>query len=169
MQIPRALIEGGMWRWALAIGFAVALGGGVWAYDVFSPQIRAAWPRWKAEGQPWVREALLWIEFLGSIALTVTILCWATALLFCLLGVVLFALLHLAERSLARTRPAGRLRQTLRKEWVLGTVLNVLASIGSLGVLTALLGRRLDGWDLGIQAAVSAAVELIVLQILFAG
>jgi hypothetical protein len=164
-----------LWRWALAAGFAVALGGGVWAYDVLAPQIRASWPRWKAKGLPWVREALLWIEFLASIALTLTILCWATAVLFCLLGVIMFTLLHLLERLSARGRHAGRFRQgerivgvLLRKEWVAGTILNIMASTGSLAVLTVLLDRRLDYWDLAIQVAVSAAVELIVLQVLFA-
>jgi len=175
-HIQRALVQGGLWRWALAVGFAVALGGGVWAYDVLVPQIRASWPRWKAEGLPWVREALQWIEFLVSITLTLTILCWATAILFCLLGMAVFTLLHLLDRFLARGRHTGRVRRAecivgvlLRKEWVVGTILNVLASTVSLAVLTILLDRQLDYWDLGIQIAVSAAVELIVLQVLFAG
>jgi hypothetical protein len=57
----------------------------------------------------------------------------------------------------------------LLKDRLLGTALNLLASLAALAALTVILGRPLDYWDIGIQVTISAAIELIVLQVLFAG
>ena len=170
----RALFQRGLWRWALAIGFAIALGGGLWAYDVYGADVRALWPRWKTEGAPWVREALLWIEFLASVVLTAALLCWCTTSLFCLLCLFFFTLPNLlgrlssrspSDRRLAR---AHRIAQTaLQRDALVGTLLNLLASAGALAMLPVVLKRTLDYWDIGIQAVISIAIELIVLQVLF--
>lgn len=171
----RGLVHGGVWRWALATGFAVALGGGAWAYDVFGAEIRASWPRWKAEGAPWLRNTLLWLEFLASITVTIAVLCWSTAFFFCLLAVLTFSLPRLLNWLCQRFSSWRRLDQTRRtvdaivqRERIVGTILNLLASFGALVTLRVVLGRSLDLWDLGIQAAISVAVELIVLGVLFA-
>jgi hypothetical protein len=171
----RTLLQEGAWRWALALGFAIALGGGAWAYDVFGSQIQSAWPRWKAEGEPWLRETLLWIEFLTSVTLSIALLCWLTALFFCLFCAMLFGapcLLDRFSRHFTPRRGFDRIRYAvdtfLEKERLLGTVLNLLASLAALVALSNILGRPLDYWDVGIQFAVFAAVELIVLQVLFA-
>jgi hypothetical protein len=168
------LTKGGAWRWVLAVGFAIALGGGAWFYDVFGPKIRALWPHWKVEGRPWIREALLWIEFLASISLSIAVLCWCTALLFSLLCAMLFSLPHLVGWLRKRFRSQQRLTRMqqhvdkiLGHDRLLGTVLNVLASAGALAVLMVIRKRPPDYWDVGIQVAVTAAIELIVLQILF--
>jgi hypothetical protein len=164
-----------VWRWALALGFAIALGGGVWIYDVFGAEIHTLWPRWKAEGEPWLRATLLWIEFLASITVTVAILCWFTALFFCLFCAILFSLPRLLEWCSRRTsfpRRFDQIRRTVgsivERDRLLGTICNLCASIGALFVLTILLRRPLDYWDIGIQVVISTAIELIVLQILFA-
>lgn len=170
-----ALIQGGVWRWALAIGFAVALAGGVWVCDVFGPEILTAWPRWKTEGEPWLRETLLWIEFLASITLATALLCWFTALLFCLFCAILFSLPGLLDWLSRRTSLSRRFDQiqqiahTIRqRDRLFGTILNLLASAGALVTLVVVLERPLDYWDVGIQVAISAAIELIVFQVLFA-
>jgi hypothetical protein len=172
----RALFQGGLWRWALAIGFSVALGGGLWTYDVYGTEIRDSWPRWKAESKPWVRESLLWLEFLTSVTLTIALLCWVSAFLFCLLCVMVFSLPHLLDRVSSRLPSSRRLAQVHRasqtvtqRDRLVGTLLNLLASAGALAVLPVLLGRAPDYWDVGIQAAISIAIELIVLQVLFPG
>jgi hypothetical protein len=172
----RILVRGGVWRWALAVGFAVALGGGVWFYDVYGTQIRSAWPEWKAEGAPWVRESLLWIEFLASITLTCAFLCWASALLFCLSSVLVFSLLGLLKdvyQGHSRTVRSFQIREAVeaiaRHDRLLGTLLNLTSSIGALGLLAVVLKRRLDLWDLGIQLVVSMAMELIVLDLVLIG
>lgn len=171
----RTLIRGGAWRWALALGFAIALGGSAWAYDVYGSNIRALWPTWKTEGDPWLREALLWIEFLASITLTTAILCWLTALFFCLLCALLCGLFVLLDRFAGKLFPrqyVSRVQHTiddiLRRDRVWGTISNILASLSALVALTRLLRRPLDYWDIGIQFAISAAIELIVFQVLFA-
>jgi hypothetical protein len=171
----RTLVHGGAWRWALALGFAIALGGGAWAYDVFGPQIQSAWPRWKAEGNPWLRETLLWIEFLTSITLSIALLCWLTALFFCLFCAMLFGVPYLLDRFSRNFTPRQGFDSiryavdiVLERERLLGTALNLLASLAALVALSNILGRPLDYWDVGIQVAVSAAVELIVLQVVFA-
>jgi len=170
----RALVRGGAWRWALALGFAIALGGGAWAYDVFGPEIRAFWPMWKAEGKPWLRETLLWIEFASSITLTVATLCWFTSLFFCVLCALFFGLSRLLDRCSVRALPEqGLARMRRAMNWIvqhdrlLGSIANALASLAALAVLRILLKRPLDLWDIGIQIMISAAVQLIVLQILF--
>jgi hypothetical protein len=158
----------------LAAGFAIALGGGLWAYDVWGPRIRASWPTWKAEGAPWLRETLLWIEFLASITLTVALLCWCTALSFCLLCALVFGLPYLLDWLGKRVpRPEiDRLRRglelALQRERLLGTLCNLIASAAALVCLARILRRPLDYWDVGIQILISAAFELIVLQVLFA-
>jgi hypothetical protein len=171
----RTLVQGGAWRWALALGFAIALGGGAWAYDVFGPQIQSAWPRWKAEGEPWLRETLLWIEFLASVTLSIALLCWLTALFFCLFCAILLATLYLLNRFSRQFTPhrgfdlvRNAVDTVLEKERMLGTVLNLLASLAALLALSSILKRPLDHWDVGVQLAVSAVIELIVLQVLFA-
>jgi hypothetical protein len=171
----RTLVQGGAWRWALALGFAIALGGGAWAYDVFGPRIQSAWPRWKAEGEPWLRETLLWIEFLASITLSIALLCWLTALFFCLFCAMLFGAPYLLDqfsRNFTPRQGFDRIRHAvdtvLAKERMLGTVLNLLASLAALLALSSILQRPLDYWDVGVQLAVSTAIELIVLQVLFA-
>ena len=171
----RALVQGGAWRWALAVGFAVALGGGVWVYDVFGPRIHASWPHWKSGGKPWLRETVLWIEFLASITLTVAILCWFTALYFCLLCAMLYSLPHLFHWFSRHVSPERRFHQIVHRldalverDWVLGTILNLIVSGMALVTVTIILERPLDYWDIGIQAVIAAAIELIVLQVLFA-
>jgi hypothetical protein len=170
------LIQSGAWRWILAIAFALVLGTSVWAYDVFWPDIRSSWPKWKAEGAPWIQELLLWIEFLASLTLSVVALCWSTALLFCLLAASLYLLSRALDRLprrfprevwLAHIRDA--LETALQHSRLTGTVLNVLASVGSLALLELVLKRPLDFWDLGIQMAIAVAIELIVQDVLFAG
>jgi hypothetical protein len=171
----RTLVQGGAWRWALALGFSIALGGGAWAYDVYGSAIHTLWPMWKEEGRLWQRETLLWIEFLASITLTAAILCWFTALFFCVMCALLFGLLALLDRlssQLVPGRDQSRMRNTIDEIWrrdrLWGSILNVVASLAALATLTKLLDRSLDYWDLGIQIAVSAAIELIVFQVLFA-
>jgi len=169
----RTLVQGGMWRWALAIGFALVLGGGAWFFDVHWPRIRAAWPLWKAQSTPAVREMLLWIEFAASIGLSVVALCWFSALLFSLLCAIVFLLprwvgRHPKEPSIPRRQRVLRfLDSVVERDKLLGTVLNVLASSGALGVMSVVKARPLDLWDIGIQGAIAVAIELIVLQVLF--
>jgi hypothetical protein len=55
----------------------------------------------------------------------------------------------------------------LEQERLLGTVLNLIASFAALITLPNVLGRPLDYWDVGAQVGISAAVELIVFQVLF--
>jgi hypothetical protein len=169
------LAQGGAWRWALALGFAIALGGGVWAYDVYSPEIGAKWPVWKAEGAPWLRETVLWIEFLASITLTTAILCWFTALFFCAFCALGFGLPRVLDWLARRFAPRQILVQVRRAigaalEWdrLWGTVFNVMASLAALDTLRLVLKRPLDYWDAGIQTAIATAIELIVFQLLFA-
>lgn len=169
-----ALVRDGGWRWALAVGFAIALGVGVWACDVFGPEISASWPRWKAEAKPWVRETMLWIEFLAGITLTMALVCWLTAFLFSLFCAALFSLpwllgwfsdcfslhpqldrvQHIVNAAVAHTQ-------------LMGTLANLFASLGALATLEVILRRSLDYWDIGVQIAISAAIELIVLHVLF--
>jgi hypothetical protein len=171
----RVLVQSGAWRWILAIAFALVLGAGFWAYDVFWPEIRASWPQWKAKGAPWVQELLLWVEFLASVTLSVVTLCWLTALLFCLLAASLCLLALALQRLSGRfpregwiARARDLLRRVLGHSRLTGTVLNALASAGSLSVLEWILKRPLDFWDIGIQVAIAVAIELIVLDVLFA-
>ena len=168
-------------RWALAIGVAVLLGGGIWALDQVSPAIRQgwpslrqAWPAWRARGASWARETWLWLEFFGSIALSLLALLWFTGLLFSLLMALVYLLVRLIGWLAARTPSSGLLsrfeRLTLslvRHDRLLGTVLNLGASAGSLGLLALIVGRPLDYWDLGIQVAIAVVMELIVLGVLF--
>jgi hypothetical protein len=165
------LIQGGAWRWALALGFAIALGGGAWAYDVYGPEIRAMWPTWKVEGKPWLRDTLLWIEFLASITLTTTLLCWFTTFFFCAFCALGFGLPRIFDRFAGRFvshQSLGRVRRVLAtvlgRDRLWGTVFNVVASLVALFTLSLVLKRPLDYWDIGIQVAVAAAIELIVLQ-----
>jgi hypothetical protein len=170
----RTIIQGGMWRWALALGFAVALGGGAWFYDVHWPRVRTAWPQWKAQSTPAVREVLLWIEFTVSIGLSIAALCWFTALIFAILSTLAFLLPRWVGRHLGAASIPGRRRVLLQfvgraveHDRLLGTVLNLVASCGSLGVMSVVRSRPLDFWDIGIQGAIAVAIELIVLQVLF--
>jgi hypothetical protein len=161
-------------RWALAIGIAVFLGGGIWALDQFSPGVRQVWPAWKARGASWAQETLLWLEFFGSIILSAVALLWFTALLFTLLAALVHLLPRLAGWLAARFPSSdflSRIEQLtlslVRHDRVLGTALNLVASAGSLGILAWIVGRPLDVWDLGIQAAITVVMELIVLGVLF--
>lgn len=164
----------GPWRWLYALGAALLLGGGVWAYAQFAPGLRASWPAWKAHGTERMREILLWLQFFGSILLSVLVLLWLTALLFS----ALLALAYLLARTIrwialrpstrARLRRACRaLLALLERERWLGTVLNLGASAGALAILSLASGLPLDPWDLGIQAIVTLVIELIVLGVLF--
>jgi hypothetical protein len=168
-------VQGGAWRWALALGFAIALGGGAWAYDVYGPGIRAMWPTWKVEGEPWLRETLLWIEFLASLTLTTAFLCWFTALFFCTFCALGFGLPRAIDWCANRYLPRRNVEQVrramdsaLEQERLWGTIYNVMASAAALVTLPAVLRRPLDGWDIGIQVVILVAIELIVLQVLFA-
>jgi len=161
-------------RWVLAIGVAVLLGGGIWVLDQLSPGVRQVWPEWKARGASWLQETLLWLQFFGSIALSAIALLWFTALLFSLLAALVYLLPRLAGWLAARFPSSDLLLHiqrmalsVVRHDRVLGTALNGVASAGSLGVLAWIVGRPLDGWDLGIQLAVAVVMELIVLGVLF--
>jgi hypothetical protein len=150
------------------------LGSGVWALDQFSSASHQVWPAWKARGASWAQETLLWLEFFGSIALSAIALLWFTGLLFSLLAALVYLLTRLIGWLAARY-PSGiflsRIEQLtlsmVRHDRALGTVLNGVASAGSLGILAWIVGRPLDYWDLGIQAAIFVVMELIVLGVLF--
>ena len=163
-----------VWRWLYALGAALLLGGGVWAYAQFAPSFGDAWPAWKAHGAERVREALLWLEFFGSITLSALALLWFTALLFSLLLAVTYLLTRLLRWIASRRSTHARLRRACsvllallgRERWV-GTALNLAASAGALGALSLVSRLPLDDWDWGIQAAITVAIELIVLGVLF--
>ena len=165
-----------LWRWLLLIGVALLFAGGVWAYDRVLPGIRAAWPVLQARGSERAHEAVLWLEFFASIAFSVVALSWFTGLLFCLLAALAY-LFFLLIRWLALRWPKSerwpRIRDAVqalsRRDRLLGTVLNLAASAGALGVLSWLVDRPLDYWDLGIQGAIALLMELIVLGVLFRG
>jgi hypothetical protein len=169
-----SFVRGKGCRWGLAIGVALFLGSGVWALDQFSSASHQVWPAWKARGASWAQETLLWLEFFGSIALSAIALLWFTGLLFSLLAALVYLLTRLIGWLAARY-PSGiflsRIEQLtlsmVRHDRALGTVLNGVASAGSLGILAWIVGRPLDYWDLGIQAAIFVVMELIVLGVLF--
>jgi hypothetical protein len=164
----------GFWRWLSALGAALLLGGGIWALAQFAPGFRASWPAWKAHGAGGLRETLLWLEFFGSILLSVLALLWLTAILFALF----LALVRLSSRGLRWTasRPSSGtpLRRVCRallflleREREMGTALNLAASAAALGVFRWASRLPLDAWDLGIQVGIALAIELIVLGLLF--
>jgi hypothetical protein len=163
-----------LWRWLLLVGVALLFAGGVWAHDRVLPEIRAAWPELQARGSERAQEALLWLEFFASITLSVVALSWFTGLLFCLLAALAYLLprlIHWEARLWPKKRGLPRVRDAtlalLRHDRLLGTLLNLLASAGALGVLAAILERPLDYWDLGIQCAIALVMELVVLGAIF--
>ena len=70
-----------------------------------------------------------------------------------------------SDLRLARAHQIAQ--SAMQRDALVGTLLNLLASVLALAMLTVVLGRALDFWDLGIQAVISIAIELIVLQVLF--
>ena len=176
---PRARGWAGPWRWLYALGAALLLGGGLWAYAQFAPDLPASWDAWKAHGAERLREALLWLEFFGSILLSVLALLWLTALLFALLLGLIYLLTRLLRWAMARFSSRPGLQRTYvrracaftlsllgRERWV-GTALNLLAGAGALGIVAEVSGLPLDHWDLGIQIVIALLIELIVLGVLF--
>jgi hypothetical protein len=163
-----------LWRWLSALGAALLLGGGIWAYAQFAPDLSVSWPAWKAYIMQRGREALLWLQFFGSILLSVLALLWLTALLFSTLLALAYLLARTIRWVAARPSTTARLHRACRglltllghERW-LGTAFNLAASAGALAILARASGLPLDPWDLGIQAIVTLAVELIVLGVLF--
>jgi hypothetical protein len=92
--------------------------------------------------------------------------------LFCAILFSLPGLLDWLSRRTSLSRRFDRIQQiahTIRqRDRLFGTILNLLASAGALVTLVVVLERPLDYWDVGIQVAISAAIELIVFQVLFA-
>lgn len=162
------------WRWLYALGAALLLGGGVWAYAQFAPDLQTSWPAWVAHGTERLHEALLWLRFFGSLLLSALVLLWLTALLFALLLGGVYLLTRFLCRTIARFPTQSALRRAChrllallgRERWV-GTALNLAAGAGALGIWMAISGLPLDGWDLGIQAVIALLIELIVLGVLF--
>ena len=171
---PKARGWAGPWRWLYALGAAILLGGGVWAYAQFAPDLDASWSTWKAHGAERLHEALLWLKFFGSIFLSVLVLLWLTALLFSLLLGLAYLLTRLLRWTIAHFPSRTGLRRVCafllallaRERWV-GTALNLAASAGALGILTGVSGLPLDDWDLGIQVVIAVLIEGIVLGLLF--
>jgi hypothetical protein len=117
---------------------------------------------------------LLWTEFLVSIGVSIAFLCWATALLFSLLCAVVFLSPRIASWLGGRfasqswlVRVEHKLGAVTKRDRLVGTVLNLLASAGSVTLLSVIQRRPLDSWDIGIQIGVAVAVEMIVLGFLF--
>jgi hypothetical protein len=171
---PKARGWAGPWRWLYALTAALLLGGGVWAYAQFAPDFPASWSAWKAYGAERLHEALLWLEFFGSILLSVLVLLWLTALLFSLLLGGVYLLIRLLRWTIVRFPTRTGLRRVCRlllfllghERWV-GTALNLTAGAGALGIVAWVSGLPLDAWDLGIQAVIALLIELIVLGVLF--
>ncbi len=166
----------GLGRWLSALGAALLLGGGIWAYVQFAPDLRSSWPAWVAHGAERLRQAQLWLAFFGSLLLSALALLWFTALLFAGLLCLVYLLTRLLRWVAARPSSTARLRRACggllallgRERWV-GTVLNGAASAGALGALGWVTGLPLDYWDWGIQAVIALLIELIVLGVLFRG
>jgi hypothetical protein len=164
----------GPWHWLYALTAALLLGAGLWAYAQFAPDLQASWSTWKAHGAERLREALLWLEFFGSILLSVLVLLWLTALLFALFLGGAYLLTRLLRWTIARLPAKSALRRACRwllallgREREVGTALNLAASAGALGLVVWVSGLPFDAWDLGIQALIALLIELIVLGVLF--
>lgn len=168
--------SGGRRAWAIAAGATFFLAAGFWIYDRFVPRIPAAreglqatWAKLKVGWS----SVVLWLEFLGSISLSAIALSWTTALLFGLLAVVVYLIpgaLRLLARVFPRSQRLARMRdvapRTLKKHdrWV-GTALNLSSSVCALFLVSWIVQRPLDYWDLGIQCAIALIIELVVLGV----
>jgi hypothetical protein len=170
------------WLWvAVPLGTAVLLAGGLWVAREGGPAaeragagLRAAWAALRARGARAAHETGLWLQFLGSLVVSLIALSWFSALSFALLGALVRVLPRLLDAAAVRFPRARRLprmgdaaRRALAHGRAVGTALNLAASGCALGLLAWLVPGPLDGWDLGIQGLIAVAVELVVLGLLF--
>jgi Effector-associated domain 7 len=145
--------------WLAAIVGMLLVIGGAWARRRLAPWASSLWRRSPLIGSPIAREAALWGQFLGSLALSALALSWLTALWFSLGTLVLYGV-----SRLPRLRPSIR-DWSRRHDRLVGTVLGLLASAGALALLPQVARRPLDYWDLGVQVLLAAVIELVVLGV----
>lgn len=172
----------GRWRGVLAVVVLLFLAGGFWVSSLFLPEVQVietnlegTWSKVRFRWSSLIREVILWLEFLGSISLSLIVLSWATGLLFGFLGALVYCFPRLAHFSASMYPTNERLARirdlvprVLRKhDRLVGTVLNLSSSLCALFVLSWIVPRPLDYWDFGIQFAIALIVELIVLGAIF--
>jgi hypothetical protein len=165
--------DGARGEWILPVTM-VLLGTAILAvYHRYGAQIPAALAEVQAFGARVVGQAVPWIEFLGSVSLSVLALSWLTALLFVGSALSLYLLPRIVYRLSTRYPARSWLPSvgdaidafTGRYRRVVGTVLVLGSSACALLVFSHLFRRPLDYWDYGIQAALALLLELIVLGV----
>lgn len=164
-------------RWLLGGVAILLLGMSAWASSRMVVEVWAWWLRFRETWMQAIREAMLWIEFFGSISISLIVLSWTTMLLFGLLALLVY-LLPFLIRLIAWLRPSNarlaHLRKTARqalrqRDRLVGTLLNLAASGGALWAFSWMTQQPLDYWDVGIQCLIALALELIVLGVVFGG
>jgi hypothetical protein len=145
--------------WLVVVAGLILVVAGAWAHRRLAPLLSSLWHRSSLVGSHAVQESALWLQFLGSLALSALALSWLTAFWFSLSTLLLYGISHLP-----------RLDPSIR-EWprhhdrLVGTALNLLSSACSLALLPQVTRRPLDYWDLGIQALIAALIQLVVLGV----
>jgi hypothetical protein len=108
----------------------------------------------------------LWLATLGSILASFLWLAAGTALAFAFLLLSVLLLLTLWTRVSGPSDPGSAWSQawqaTRKQGRLLGTLLNLLASLSALLLLPVVLGRPIDSWDIAMQAAIALIVQLLV-------
>lgn len=145
--------------WLVAVGAVLLVIGGAWVQRRVSPWALSLWRQSPLFGPHVVREAALWVQFLGSLALSALTLSWLTALWFSIGALVLYGI-----SRLPRLRPSIR-DWPQRHDRLVGAALGLLSSAGALALLPCVARRPLDYWDLGVQVLVAAVIELVVLGV----
>jgi hypothetical protein len=111
-------------------------------------------------------EIRLWLGTLGSILASFLWLAAGTALAFAFLLVSLILFITVGTRLSAPSAAGSggsQVWQTVRKQGrLVGTAINILASLGALLLLPLVLGRPLDSWDVAIQATIALIAQLLI-------
>lgn len=155
--------------WLVVVVGLILVVAGAWAHRRLAPLLSSLWHRSSLVGSHIVQESALWLQFLGSLALSALALSWLTAFWFSLGTLLLYGISRLPRLD-PRMYPSASIREWPRHteghDRLIGTALNLLSNACSLALLPQVTRRPLDYWDLGIQALIAALIQLVVLGVL---
>jgi hypothetical protein len=105
----------------------------------------------------------LWLATLGRILASFLWLAAGTALGFALLLASLLLFVNLVTRLSGPGRAGAQVWQTVREQGrLIGTAINVLASLGALLLLVLATGQSIDYWVVAIQATMALIAQLLI-------
>ncbi len=152
--------------------FLVLLAGIAWACFSIYMAVQNTRANFQTAWANFLQQIAPWLEFIGSISLSLVALATTTLLLFALFRILVYPVLFLVlsivsvfsttEHQHPTRYQTNEILETQAR--FLGTLINLFSSLCALLIVSRTFQRPPDYWDFGIQFLIALIIEFVVFQ-----